>query len=201
MAEPSARARAYLAAFAAEHQSPVMVPPMRSPDAATTGLGSVWRVLVPIVGLAAATVLGIGASGSAVTRSEPAKNFEAAPHRVERAVVEDVAQPRPHVRAFVRHRLPRIAEPPGPAATPPREAPRASGPSSLRRELALVDAAKASLRRGDDDAARRSLARHAQRFPNGLLAPERKRLLERIDAQTDSPACVHSSCEDKESTR
>jgi hypothetical protein len=204
MDELSERARAYLDAFAERHRAPAVAPQMRSQPKAAASL----RWILPLVGIAAVAVASWRASRATAIEIADAKQFEAAPHRVERTAAEQAMQPQLAARAPVR--LPKISRAAAPmvaATEPPRvRAPvRDAGPSSLRRELVLLDAAKASLRAGDRDAARRSLTRHADEFPSGLLAPERGRLTKRIDDETESVGCVHSSCvgndDHQESTR
>jgi hypothetical protein len=50
---------------------------------------------------------------------------------------------------------------------------------TLRAETALMERALAAIKQGDLAAARRELALHAAKFPNGHLKPERERALER----------------------
>jgi hypothetical protein len=192
MGEPSQRARAYLQAFAEEHQAPAVVPPWRSRTTVT--LAASLRVLGPLLGIAAVAVAAWGASRATAIEVAHTRHFEAAPHRVERSASEAI-EPAPRFRAPIAR--PRIVQrPPEAIVAAPIEPERAHprGPSSLRRELALLDAAKSALRRGDRAAARLALERHAKLFPDGLLAPERRRLVERTDEDTESIECVHSSC-------
>jgi hypothetical protein len=58
---------------------------------------------------------------------------------------------------------------------------------TLREETALLERALAALSRGDRVTARRELETHAARFPNGHLAPERERALERTLAKETQP--------------
>lgn len=60
-----------------------------------------------------------------------------------------------------------------PVAPVRRGAPEAARADRLAEELALVDPARAALARGDHANALRLFGEHAQRFPNGALAPER----------------------------
>jgi hypothetical protein len=99
----------------------------------------------------------------------------------------------------------RVALPPAPLASQPRAA-RAASPnespaelepsapavatfaaverqpvaSTLREETELMDRALSALRSGSHAAARSLLREHAARFPNGALAPERERALDRL---------------------
>jgi TolA-binding protein len=50
---------------------------------------------------------------------------------------------------------------------------------TLRAENAIMERALAALKRNDFDTARRELALHAAKFPNGHLKPERERAIER----------------------
>lgn len=68
---------------------------------------------------------------------------------------------------------PEPAPPREPVIAPRRSAPEAPRADRLAAELALVDPARAALARGDHANALRLFAEHAQRFPNGALAPER----------------------------
>jgi TolA-binding protein len=56
---------------------------------------------------------------------------------------------------------------------------RSPAVSSLRAERLLLEAASAALMRSDPESAIVALRKHAQRFPNGALAEERRALLER----------------------
>jgi hypothetical protein len=60
-----------------------------------------------------------------------------------------------------------------PVAPVRRNAPEAARADRLAEELALVDPARAALARGDHASALRLFGEHAQRFPDGALAPER----------------------------
>jgi hypothetical protein len=197
MDELTPRARAYLEAFAQEHQAPAGVPPCRPQSSATAA--SSLRLLWPLLGIAAMAAAAWGTSRATAIEVTDDKRFEAAPHQVERRATEateatEAASPRERISWPPRIEID-VAPPEAAAAVdePPRP-PRPTGPSSLRRELALVDAAKSALRRGHHATARRWLQRHAKDFPAGLLAPERRRLLTRIDEHTESEQCVHSSC-------
>jgi hypothetical protein len=67
----------------------------------------------------------------------------------------------------------------------PAAAPVPVDDGTLREETALLERALAALGRGDRVTARRELGAHAARFPNGHLAPERERALERtLDKET-----------------
>jgi outer membrane biosynthesis protein TonB len=58
---------------------------------------------------------------------------------------------------------------------------------TLRAETALMEHALAALQRGDVTTARRGLAAHAAQYPNGHLAPERQRALERMLEKETKP--------------
>jgi hypothetical protein len=67
----------------------------------------------------------------------------------------------------------------------PTAAPVPVDDGTLREETALLERALTALGRGDRVTARRELGAHAARFPNGHLAPERERALERtLDKET-----------------
>jgi hypothetical protein len=55
-----------------------------------------------------------------------------------------------------------------------------SDEGTLRAETALIEGALTALRRGDSAAARRSLAEHSARFPQGQLVRERERALAKV---------------------
>jgi hypothetical protein len=186
MDELSDRARAYLDAFAKEHRAPAMVPPLRPLTAVKAASWLRW--LVPTVGMAAVVAAGWSAGRAGTIEIAAAKRFEAAPHHATVPAIEDAPTVALRSTSLRAREDVAVVE-----AAPVR--PRVRPPSStLRQELAMLDAAKASLRAGDRDAALRALTRHADRFPNGLLAPERRRLTIRIDEQTEPTGCVHSSC-------
>lgn len=58
-----------------------------------------------------------------------------------------------------------------------------SDDGQLREEIALIDAARAALQRGDRDQARASLSSYRERFPNGVLSREANVLRRRADAK------------------
>jgi hypothetical protein len=79
-----------------------------------------------------------------------------------------------------------ISSAPAVAAFP--AAPTASeDEGTLRDETAVMERALAAMKQGDFGAARRELALHAARFPNGHLAPERDRALARIREKEMTP--------------
>jgi hypothetical protein len=53
----------------------------------------------------------------------------------------------------------------------------------LREEIALIDAARAALQRGDREQARASLSSYRERFPDGVLSREANVLRRRADAK------------------
>jgi TolA-binding protein len=55
--------------------------------------------------------------------------------------------------------------------------------SQLREEIALIDAARAALQRGDREQARVSLSSYRERFPDGVLSREANVLRRRADAK------------------
>jgi hypothetical protein len=67
----------------------------------------------------------------------------------------------------------RYAEAPGDVTAPPLV-------TSLAAETALIDAAFAALRAGDNTTAAGFVTEHARRFPNGLLSRERERARQRL---------------------
>jgi hypothetical protein len=198
MDELSDRARAYLDAFAKQHRAPAVVPPLRPLTAVKAASWLRW--LLPTVGMAAVIAAGWSAGRAGTIEVAGARRFEAAPHHATVPAIEE-RTPTLELRSVALHARQDVA-----VAEPVRARPRVRPASStLREELAMLDAAKTSLRAGDRDAALRALTRHADRFPNGLLAPERRRLAIRIDEQTEPTGCVHSSCvgsdDHQESTR
>jgi hypothetical protein len=58
---------------------------------------------------------------------------------------------------------------------------------TLRAETAVMERALAALRRGDHVTARRELATHSERFPNGHLKPDRERAFERLLGKETQP--------------
>lgn len=67
---------------------------------------------------------------------------------------------------------------------PALEAPAAdSDDGRLREEIALIDAARAALQRGDRARARASLSTYRERFPDGILSREANVLRRRADAR------------------
>ena len=59
--------------------------------------------------------------------------------------------------------------------------------STLREEIALLEQAIAARERGDLASARALLAGHRTRFPDGVLSPERERLLGELSAPAVAP--------------
>jgi hypothetical protein len=70
---------------------------------------------------------------------------------------------------------------------PVEESKDARALGTLGEETELVERALYALKLGDREGARRALAEHGRRFPNGLLARERERALARALA-TDDPS-------------
>jgi hypothetical protein len=84
------------------------------------------------------------------------------------------------------HAAPVSASGPGPVAAFPVEETKGPRPlGTLGEETELVERALYALKLGDREGARRTLAEHARRFPNGLLARERERALVRAAAADD----------------
>jgi hypothetical protein len=104
----------------------------------------------------------------------------------ERVLLE--AAPAPEPQALPAHAAPVSAVGPGPvAAFPVEESKDARALGTLGEETELVERALYALKLGDREGARRALAEHGRRFPNGLLARERERALARALA-TDDPS-------------
>lgn len=59
-------------------------------------------------------------------------------------------------------------------------APAVEDEGTLRAETALMEQALGAIKHGDWVTAKQKLAEHARTFPNGHLAPERERALERM---------------------
>lgn len=201
----SPRARAYLDAFEAAHVAPTSAPPLRPlrPSASRS------RLLLPfaILGAAAVAVLAFAlraAPWTAVSADEQ-RRYDRASYDDERENAEaEATAPAPgRIEAPQSPRVPAVVppeaepEPEPPASVAPAPKPKTFPKRSadLVRELALLDAARAALSRGDETAARRHLRTHARRFKRGMLAPERRALLQQIGDVTETPRGVHSSGE------
>jgi hypothetical protein len=65
-----------------------------------------------------------------------------------------------------------LAPSPSPSSAAQGAAPLSDRPTSLAREIALLDESRATLGRGDAAGALKLLDRHAQEFPRGSLGPE-----------------------------
>jgi hypothetical protein len=137
----------------------------------------------------------------------PAPRHEAplveAPSRTVSAAPEPVVVKAPAVapRSAAAARAVEAAALPAPPAPATPAAPERVGPSvgsfdvpptpvdegTLRVETALMERALAAMQRGDFTTARRDLAEHARKFPNGHLAPERRRALERMLGKETNP--------------
>jgi hypothetical protein len=70
-------------------------------------------------------------------------------------------------------------------------APLLRRPSALRFESELIERALTALRARHHASARRLLAVHARRFPDGALRPERERLIGALDAHLDGSAVAN----------
>lgn len=79
-----------------------------------------------------------------------------------------------------RPREPDEAPSPVDSALAPAMQPPTQPASTLREETRVIEQALAALGRHDRQAARRLLAEHARRFPEGLLRRERERAFERL---------------------
>lgn len=75
-----------------------------------------------------------------------------------------------------------FADEEGSRSAGPASLPALPAPDTLREETELVDAALYAVRLGEQERARALLEEHARRFPNGALARERLRALERLSA-------------------
>jgi hypothetical protein len=112
-----------------------------------------------------------------------------APAFVEPAIVPTEPSPPPAApldeaapaAPAARTRPARVAPRPEPAPADDDER------STLRAEIALLDRAIAARERGALDEARAILAQHAARFPDGVLAPERERLLAELARGASAP--------------
>jgi len=70
---------------------------------------------------------------------------------------------------------------PAPGVAPTSEAAADEDDQRLREEIALLDAARSALERGDREAARSSLRTYRERFPSGVLAREANVLRRRAE--------------------
>jgi hypothetical protein len=148
MDELSDRARAYLDAFAKQHRAPAVVPPLRPLTAVKAASWLRW--LLPTVGMAAVIAAGWSAGRAGTIEVAGARRFEAAPHHATVPAIEE-RTPTLELRSVALHARQDVA-----VAEPVRARPRVRPASStLREELAMLDAAKTSLRAGDRDAALR----------------------------------------------
>jgi hypothetical protein len=128
--------------------------------------------------------------GVAVLSSSPSESRpRAAPIEnvsVERVSIEHVAEPAPVVAAPPAA-APAAAEPaplevaPAPLEAAPAVASAEDDDSRLREEIALLDAARGSLQRGDRSAAAASLRTYRERFPDGILRREANVLRRRAE--------------------
>lgn len=106
--------------------------------------------------------------------SPASATVEPAPPRVEANVVAPPTSPIPSMP-----KTPASApDPARPRPLPPAPAPALQSPerSTLAEEASVLAAAQAALRDGDPNAALRSLAEHATRFPTGSMQEERESL-------------------------
>jgi hypothetical protein len=115
------------------------------------------------------------AVSAAAPRAEPAP---AAPEVLASPVAAAPVRPRENASASADASPAAVAVLPAVGAFPAAEAaPVDEG--TLRAETALMERALAAIKQGDLVTARRELALHATKFPNGHLKPERERALER----------------------
>jgi hypothetical protein len=106
--------------------------------------------------------------------------------KTERERAELEAPPAPEPPALEAHAAPLSGSRVGPVAAFPVEEAKGSEPlGTLGEETELVERALYALKLGDREGARRTLAEHARRFPNGFLARERERAMARAVAADD----------------
>ncbi|HEY3495183.1 MAG TPA: hypothetical protein VGK73_10875 [Polyangiaceae bacterium] len=105
---------------------------------------------------------------------EPAPKLAVPARALVRPVAETSRQPSvvPALQATTEAALPAVG-----SFQPTEAAPVDEG--TLRAETLLLEKALSAIQRGDLATARRELAAHAAKFPNGHLRPERERALER----------------------
>jgi hypothetical protein len=158
---------------------------------------------VAVASLAAVPVVSHVAGGSALETKPagvapaavrmPAPVAETPPPEVAAAAPSVEQTPEVTPRAPVASRVPATVSA---AALPPPSrpsvgsfalAPEPVDEGTLRAETALMEHALAALQRGDITTARRGLAAHAAKYPNGHLAPERRRALERMLGKETKP--------------
>jgi len=131
-------------------------------------------------------------AGVAVLSSAPSESRPRAA-AVERVSIEPALAEQPAVVAAapeapapVAEAAPVVAEP---AQVEPAPAGSAAAPAQddddgrLREEIALLDAARGSLQRGDRSAAAASLRTYRERFPDGILRREANVLRRRAEAK------------------
>jgi hypothetical protein len=131
-----------------------------------------------VAGGFAAVQLVPGSSATPVMSASPAVDASPLPAApagahapaVEATADDGVAQPAPVAPA-----------PPSAALEAPAEASADDG--QLREEIALLDAARAALQRGDREQARASLTTYRERFPVGILSREANVLRRRASAR------------------
>lgn len=172
---PSDRARIWARLQAPEEAVPIEEPPR--------GLGLAITIAIAV---AAAVVLALGLAAELVERDAMTPRSQAVDVKVEAPpasadvrveVVAPAIPPRVEIVDPVPPRV-EVVEP----APPPVEPVTSRAPTSMRavdpmrRELALVESARAAIERGDHATALARLREHARAFPKGVLRPEARAL-------------------------
>ena len=131
-------------------------------------------------------------AGVAVLSSAPSESRPRAA-AVERVSIEPALAEQPAVVAAAPEAPAPVAEAAPVVAEPAQVEPAPAGPAAapaqddddgrLREEIALLDAARGSLQRGDRSAAAASLRTYRERFPDGILRREANVLRRRAEAK------------------
>ena len=164
---PADRARIWARLQAPEDELPIA-------EEAPRGLGLAITIAIAV---AAAVVLALGLAAELVERDAMAPRSQAVDVReADEPAAIDVREVAP-VEPAIPPRIEKVA-PVKPRVEPvtPRAPTRAPAIDPLRRELALVESARAAIERGDHPAALARLAEHARAFPSGALRPEARAL-------------------------
>lgn len=150
-------------------------------------------VALGVLAAAGFTAVNLVPSGDSEGAPSPAANVATpAPAPVSDAPVASPSATEPTVAeaapsAVSNAVAPTVAEVPSPAANagedvaPASEAAADEDDRRLREEIALLDAARSALERGDRSAARSSLRTYRERFPSGVLAREASVLRRRAE--------------------
>lgn len=141
-------------------------------------------VTAALGGVAFGMVVGVAigwtvASSEVSAPAEPAPTQESGPAQPPAPLPPNHESPPARPEPVEPEQSPRLVDPP--PTTEPTVRQRTSG-GTLAAERRLIDAAFAAHRRGNAGEAMRSLDRHARRFPDGVLAPEREALRARLQA-------------------